>query len=215
MLLFLFLGASAAIVILIVLILAPYAAKNKQAPPISFFLVVLTASTVSVFFSSLQRLYDFKQLPQIRYDKRLGSRYDSLFVYSLVQQLVGAIVAAVLYLSFAGGMLSDAFVSAFACKQHECADYGPVLAVYYAKAILWGFLAGFAEHMVSNRLNRFAQDAGKDDGALERDRAGPDRSQGNRKTGAISRVALLWRMLLTARDGLAPATASRGLANQN
>ena len=106
MLVFLFLGASAFIVILVILIFVPYALQSKQGSPIPIFLVVVIAGTVGAFFSSLQRLYEFKQLPQILYDRQLGSEYGSLFVYSLIPAVVGSIAAAVLYLIFAGGMLS-------------------------------------------------------------------------------------------------------------
>jgi hypothetical protein len=222
MLLFLFSGASSVIAILVVLIFVPYALQTKQAPPIPIFMVVVMAGTVGAFFSSLQRLYDFKQLPQILYDKRLGSEYGSLFVYSLVPPLVGGIAAAVLYLIFAGGMLSGAFFPAFNCKQGDCADfatlladYGPAQAVDYAKAILWGFLAGFAERMVPNLLNHFAHDADKDDDASERDRPGLDRSQGDRKTGAASRVMPVEKNAVDAGDGPAPTMAFLGQANQN
>ena len=106
MLVFLFLGASAVIAILVVLIFVPLPIKAEQGPAISIFLVVVIAGTIGAFFSSLQRLYDFKQLPQILYDKQLGSEYGTLFVYSLIPALVGGIAAAVLYLIFAGQMLS-------------------------------------------------------------------------------------------------------------
>jgi hypothetical protein len=216
-LLFLFLGTFAVIVILVVLIFVPYAAETKQAPPIPIFLVVVMAGTVGALFSSLQRLYDFKYPPQILYDERLGSDYGSLLVYSLVPPLVGGIAAAVLYLIFAGGMLAGAFFPIFACKQRECADfatlltgYGPAQAVDYAKGILWRFLAGFAERIVPNLLNHFAQNADKDTDASEREGAGPDQSQGDRKTAAASRVIPPRENAVEAGGGLAPTTASRG-----
>jgi hypothetical protein len=193
MLVFLFLGASAFIVILVILIFVPYALQTKQGSPIPIFLVVVIAGTVGAFFSSLQRLYEFKQLPQILYDRQLGSEYGSLFVYSLIPAVVGGIAAAVLYLIFAGGMLSGALFPSFTCKQGDCADfstllfdYGPTQAVDYSKAILWGFVAGFAERTVPNLLSHFVQDVDNDDNASERDGQGQDDSGG--KTTAAARV---------------------------
>jgi hypothetical protein len=221
MLVFLFLGAFAVIAILVVLIFVPYAVQTKQGPPVPIFLVVVIAGTVGAFFSSLQRLYEFKQLPQILYDRQLGSEYGSLFVYSLIPALVGGIAAAMLYLIFAGGMLSGAFFPSFTCKQKDCADfstllvdYGPAQAVDYSKAILWGFVAGFAERMVPNLLNHFVQNADKDDNASERDGRGSTQGKGGGKTTPAARVTPAQEKPVDAGDSLAPTMASRGLANQ-
>jgi hypothetical protein len=222
MLLFLFLGASAVIAILAVLIFVPYAAQTKQAPPVPIFMIVVMTGTVGALFSSLQRLYNFKQLPQILYDKQLGSEDGSPFAYSLVPAFMGGIAAAVLYLIFSEGMLFGAFFPAFTCKRSDCADFATLLtgcgaaqAVDYAKAILWGFLGGFAERMVPNLLNHFAQDADKDDDASERDGPGHDRSHRDREAAAASRVMPAEEKAAEAGEGPVPTKASRGLANQN
>lgn len=221
MLVFLFLGASTVIAILVVLIFVPYAVQTKQGQPVPVFLVVVIAGTVGAFFSSLQRLYEFKQLPQILYDKRLGSEYGALFVYSLIPALVGGIAAAVLYLIFAGGMLSGAFFPSFTCKQGDCADfstllagYGPAQAVDYSKVILWGFVAGFAERMVPNLLNHFVQDADTNNNATERDRQGSSQGEGGGKATAAARATPVGEKPADAGEGMAPTMASRGLANQ-
>jgi hypothetical protein len=237
MLVSLFLGASAVIGFLVVLILVPYlhmlfhdpaalppapqlvkgAQPSDQAvPAFPIFVLVVISGTVGAFFSALQRLYEMKGLPQILYNEQLSNEYGTLFVYSLIPALVGGIAAAVLYLMFAGQMLSGAFFPEFACKQDPCDDFGKLLAYWgphqaqdYAKAIFWGCVAGFAERMVPNLLNSFAAkaDAADDDSQPDRNKVS-DKDETSPETSNKGRA-------VDDRAPSAPAMASRGLANQD
>jgi hypothetical protein len=189
------------------------ARPSDPAPAFSIFVVVVMAGAVGAFFSSLQRLYDFDGLPQILYDEQLGDEYLTLFVYSLIPPLIGGIAAAVLYLIFAGELLSvGTLFPKFGCKQpSSCVDFatllaywGPDQAIDYAKAIVWGFVAGFAERLVPTLLNSFAQKADGGD-----DAPGSDRSAGG-PAGATPIEA----NAIQNGDRPTPAVASRGLANQ-
>jgi hypothetical protein len=227
MLLFLFLGASTVIGILLVFIFLPYIAPfplghDAGSPALPIFLIVVLAGTVGSFFSSLQRLYDFSELPQILYDKNFARESSFLFIYSLVPALVGGIAAAVLYLIFAGGLLSGSFFPAFKCKAANCGDlaalfdaYGPTEAQDYAKAILWGFVAGFAERLVPDLLNNFAQDANKDAGASAV-KVSEDSKEANsdRDPGTLPSPTAAVEATVHHGDIQAPLIASRGIANQ-
>lgn len=221
-----FLGASAIIALLLFLILVPYiipisSLQKTSSEPIPIFLVVILAGTMGAFFSSLQRLYDFKELPQVLYNKDLGDEYGTLFVYSLIPVLVGGIAAAVIYLVFAGGLLSGSFFPAFNCNlKADCthfsallADYGPKEAPDYAKAILWGFIAGFAERLVPSLLGSFAHDASEQATKSHSEAVGAARPAGEGRTASASPVSAQQAESL-GTSVPSPNTASRGLANQ-
>lgn len=205
----LFLGSTAVIVVLLLGIFVPYLVNvhifNTETP-IPIFLVVVLAGTMGAFFSSLQRLYDFKELPPVLYEKDFVDAYGALFIYSLVPVLIGGIAAAVLYLVFAGNLLSGSFFPAFGCTSSKtgCADFGALVSNYapekasdYAKAILWGFVAGFAERLVPGLLNGFVQNA--TDAAAK---SGGDVAARTAQGGS------------SEADAVGPRMASRGLANQ-
>jgi hypothetical protein len=96
-----------------------------------------------------------------------------VIIYSLVPPVVGAIAATVLYITFAAGLLEGALFPKFACKLMDekgaslvpdacrtfgtaISDFGPATAVDYAKALIWAFIAGFAERLVPDALQTFA-----------------------------------------------------------
>jgi hypothetical protein len=210
MLLCLFLGAMAVTGLLLLLIFVPYIhehGNSQQADSVfsnSIFLVVILAGTMGAFFSSLQRLYDFKELPQVLYEKDFIDAYGTLFIYSLVPILVGGIAAAVIYLIFAGNLLSGSFFPSFGCSpgEHKCTSFGALLADYapkdapeFAKAIFWGFVAGFAERLVPGLLNGFVKSASE---ASAKSRGDAAKTPGTTDTNASS-----------------PRAASRALANQS
>jgi hypothetical protein len=227
MLLFLFLSASTVIGILLVLMFLSYivpmsGAHGATDRSIPVFLIVIVAGTIGSFFSALQRLYNFKELPQVLYDKNFDGGSSFLFIYSLVPALVGGIAAAVLYLIFAGGLLSGSFFPAFKCKNQDCVDfvalfgaYGPAEPVDYAKACFWGFVAGFAERFVPDLLNNFAQKANRDAVASGRTASGDSKEANDNRDLRLSPNATAAGEAIVHRENDPPALmASRGMANQ-
>jgi hypothetical protein len=219
MLTYLFMSAASIVVILLILILLPYLLYGNPADqshhggqsteaPDSVFLVVVLAGTLGAFFSALIRLYDFKDLPKALYQTEFVKARIALFIYSLVPALVGGIAAAVMYMIFAGHLLQGSFFPDIECRRWTgCGtfslvinSYGPKEAVDFAKIIFWGFVAGFAERLVPDLLNNFAQSQAIVDAGKEQ---------------AVNPKA-------TARKGdgesaelVAPAMASRGQANKD
>jgi hypothetical protein len=128
----------------------------------SIFAIVVLAGALGALFSALIRLYNFADLPKALVAKELEElpgRY--LFIYSLVPIVVGAIAAAVLYLVFAGKLLAIGnFTPEFDCiGGSTCvtfldfvAHWSPKGGENFAKALVWGFVAGFAERLVPDTL---------------------------------------------------------------
>ncbi len=144
---------------------------GRHDPPLMIILIL--AGALGAFFSSLMRLYDFADLPKALVEpglRRLPSGY--LIIYSLVPSVVGAIAATVLYITFAAGLLQGALFPTFVCKLIDdggaavagacrtfgnvIGDFGPDSAADYAKALVWAFIAGFAERLVPDALQTFA-----------------------------------------------------------
>jgi hypothetical protein len=145
---------------------------GRTDPPLM--IILIFAGALGAFFSSLLRLYDFADLPKALVEPGLGKLPSGyLIIYSLVPSVVGAIAATVLYITFAAGLLEGALFPKFACKLMDesgkvlgaeacrtfgntLGDFGPQYAADYAKAIVWAFVAGFAERLVPDALQTFA-----------------------------------------------------------
>lgn len=166
---YLFLSTACIIGLLVVLIFFPGVISllfHQAAPPLSVFLLVIMAGTLGAFFSALLRLYELKNLPAILYDDGISLTGLSLFIYTMTPALIGGIAAAILYLIFQGHLLQGAPFPAIDCTalDKECSglgslldNYGPKTPADFAKAILWGFIAGFAERLVPDLLENFVQ----------------------------------------------------------
>lgn len=85
--------------------------------------------------------------------------------------LIGAVLALVLYGLFLSGVLQGEFFPTFDCSGDlfvsyaEFAECNPSTNADVAMAMLWGFIAGFAENFVPNILDSLvaeAEDAGGD-----------------------------------------------------
>jgi hypothetical protein len=144
---------------------------GRTDPPLM--IVLIFAGALGAFFSSLLRLYDFADLPKALVEPGFGKLPSGyLIIYSLVPSVVGAIAATVLYIAFAAGLLEGALFPRFTCKLMDkdgkllteacrtfgntLGDFGPQSAPDYAKAIVWAFIAGFAERLVPDVLQTFA-----------------------------------------------------------
>ena len=159
-------GALMLVVFLVAAMLIAYKFKDSYQPPL--LLLVLLAGMLGAFFSALTRLYKIEQLADAVISptvSELGAFY--LLIFSLVAPLVGAIAAVVIYISFAGEFLQGGLFPTIRCKG-ECGSFVDVVANYipnepkdYAKALVWGFIAGFSERLVPDTLQTFATQRGQ------------------------------------------------------
>jgi hypothetical protein len=134
----------------------------------SIFPFVIGAGVLGALFSSLLRLYDYEDLPKALMGEGLGLGHFSLVIYALVPLVVGAIAAAAVYLACMSGLLQGDLFPTFECHlgKDMCSklkdwaqEYGPMGPQNYAKAIVWGFIAGFSERFVPDLLQNLAAKA--------------------------------------------------------
>ena len=167
MLLWLFLTTIAVIAAIVVAAVLTMKAQGGAGYAPGIFPVVVLSGCLGSFFSALIRLYQFDDLPKALVSPVLQDLPKFyLFIYSLVPAVVGAIAAAVLYLVFASKLLTVSdLIPVFSCKigADKCkeftdltSNFGPTSMEDYAKALIWGFIAGFAERLVPDTLQRFA-----------------------------------------------------------
>jgi hypothetical protein len=85
----------------------------------------------------------------------------------VIPVIVGAIAAAVLYMILASELLGGTIFPAFVCATGKTcstltevvSNYSPNGGANYAKAIVWGFIAGFAERLVPDTIGTFVKTA--------------------------------------------------------
>ena len=125
---------------------------------------VCAAGALGGFISALRRLYAFERV--IPADilaawPRKANVY--IIVYSLIPPLVGAIAAVTLYVIFAAGLVQGDLFPKFSLSTiyPRCDSFWdfvynwePNSPAAYAKALVWGFIAGFSERFVPDILNR-------------------------------------------------------------
>lgn len=130
--------------------------------------IVVLCGCLGAIFSSLVRLYGYSDLPVLLSHNGLqGLSARSVLVYATVPIVVGAIAAALLYMILASAMISGTLFPVFDCvPQQSCTgirglteNFSPKSPADYAKAIVWGFIAGFAERLVPDAIGSFAQAA--------------------------------------------------------
>jgi hypothetical protein len=150
--------------------------QAQNAP--SFLLIVAACGALGALFSSLFRLYHYEDLPRIFSDETMPKLHISHFViYGLVPPFIGFMAATVLYLLFAADLLSGSLFPKFRCvvgtdSKPGCSSFEdlmeyfrPASATDYARALVWGFVAGFAERLVPDQLRKFSlgrQPSGQD-----------------------------------------------------
>jgi hypothetical protein len=147
-----------------------YAADNTTPDP-PLLIVVQLAGALGAFFSALIRLYNFQDLPKAVVARELeGLPRVHMLVYSMVPAVVGAIAATVIHMLFAAGLIQGELFPVFKCGlgKDSCTTFGslvgswgPDRATDYAKDIVWGFIAGFAERLVPNTLQNLSRSAQK------------------------------------------------------
>lgn len=125
---------------------------------------VALAGALGAFFSALMRLYNFEDLPKalLTGGPQLPKLY--LFMYALIPPIVGAVAATALYLVFASKFVEGTLFPVFDClkvTKEPCTsfndflnEFGPNGASEYAKALIWGFIAGFSERLVPDLFER-------------------------------------------------------------
>jgi hypothetical protein len=129
--------------------------------------LVVLSGALGAFVSALRRLYAFENVfPTARFRDLLRGARLYVIIYSLIPPLVGAIAAAVLYVLFAAQVVVSPLFPTFMCDlgESKCLlfnefinNWKPTGATDYAKAAVWGFIAGFSERVVPDILNKLAE----------------------------------------------------------
>ena len=142
-----------------------YLDKTGRGP--SIMVAVVIAGALGGFVSSLRRLYSFRDIfPRRQYVQLFTKLNFYVVAYSFVPALVGMIGAAVIYVIFAAGLLKGDLFPEFRCNaaggicdrfSDFVSGWSPDGPTAYAKAIVWGFVAGFSERFVPDILNRLGQ----------------------------------------------------------
>jgi hypothetical protein len=140
-----------------------YRTSNPNTKLIPALLPVVIAGAIGGFVSVQQRI----QSAPTGGDAIRGvlSLYDGWFSVYL-SPLTGAISATILYLLFLGDFLKGSMFPEIDAKgvagrvidfQAFFSTIGPKDGVEYAKLIIWAFIAGFAERLVPDTLNRLVE----------------------------------------------------------
>jgi hypothetical protein len=137
---------------------------------VTVMVAVIVAGAGGGFVSSLRRLYSFQDIfPRRQYIQLFRKMNFYVVAYSFVPAVVGMIGAVILYLVFAAGLLKGDFFPEFQCAAGQtCTDFHGFVAYWSpdgpaanAKAIVWGFIAGFSERFVPDILNRLGSEETK------------------------------------------------------
>jgi len=129
---------------------------------LTILVLVVLAGALGALFSALTRLYSLRQLPAaIVWGSLNRPKGEYLLVFCLVPPIVGMIGATFFYVFMQSGIIAGNVFVNFTCERLiECEglgcllSYSPCLPADYAKAVVWGFVAGFSERMIPNILAR-------------------------------------------------------------
>lgn len=143
-----------------------------QRKGLTAFPATLAMGALAGFISALRRVYQFDEALPI--DKIAGLLKDDRWyvpMYCFTPALVGAVGAGVLYLVFAGQLLSGSLFPEFRwgpCHAKGCSSFYEFVENWqaaegfdYAKLLVWGFIAGFSERFVPDILTRLTGEAEK------------------------------------------------------
>jgi hypothetical protein len=127
-------------------------------------MAVAATGALGGFVSALRRLYTFQRFFPINFFKSRRRVNVYLLIYSMIPSLVGAIAAIALYLLFASELVKGALFPQFHqdplntqpdAFRNFVANWQPIAPADYAKALVWGFIAGFSERFVPDILDGF------------------------------------------------------------
>jgi hypothetical protein len=136
---------------------------GKQVPLLP---LVMLAGVLGAFFSALMRLVDKAGAALITSTaQELRGRY--LLMYSLIPPVIGAIAAVVLYMVFVAKFFESPLFPKIGCLPDKpCVSlldlmnyYWPSSPEDYGKALVWSFIAGFAERLIPDVLQGLAAKA--------------------------------------------------------
>lgn len=134
---------------------------------VTIMVAVIVAGAGGGFVSSLRRLYSFQDVfPRRGYVRLFRKMNFYVIAYSLVPAVVGMIGSVIVYLLFAADLLKGDLFPEFHCSLgNTCGDFhgfvshwSPAGPAANAKAIVWGFIAGFSERFVPDILNRLGSE---------------------------------------------------------
>jgi hypothetical protein len=132
----------------------------------SFIFFIFMAGTVGGVANNYRRL---QQLPLDTTEELPPAIHRLLTVQIYLSPIVGGVFASVLYLIFMSGILQGDFFPAFQSESAPFIDTPTFADVTLpktnrdaAKALIWAFIAGFAEGFVPNFIDKIAKEQRRD-----------------------------------------------------
>jgi hypothetical protein len=128
---------------------------------------LLFTGLIGAGFSVLTRLYSLKWTPRVTAEiEDVQALKKGLVINCTLSLAEGVIAACVVYLLFTSGLLKGQLFPEFNDLKIEGTnifarfiDYEPKDSTDVAKLLVWAFIAGFAERLVPDKLNRLAGSA--------------------------------------------------------
>jgi hypothetical protein len=144
--------------------------------------LIFIAGTVGGVVNSFRRIQKLS-LGQIRKQNPMARPLVTIQIY--VSPFVGGVFAIILYLIFMSGLIKGSLFPAFQSADEPFSTFRGFAALTMpethadmAKAIVWGFIAGFSEGLVPNFISKIARETSQGVDAQE---SGPGESSGTVK----------------------------------